>query len=462
VETFGIDRVAEVVVTETELSERGVGAIALARLNFDTVRRQQGRGAAVGALMKRLSRSVAFRMARTLRRLRRPEDLAALLPLGNLCMRQDVLFIGYLEAALGLGESMRGLVQSVAATGIPFALYPFKLGVETRLIGRFMEDRYDFKGRHRVNVIEMAADQVQVMFGEVGRWRTAHSYNILRTYWELPKAPAVWADSLKGIHEIWAPNEFVRQAFRDIFDGPITIVPPCVETGTEREFGREQFGMDEGLFFFTFSFDYFSHPQRKNPLGVVRAFQAAFPRGDEPVGLMIKSTSAADHYPEIKSAIRQAASLDPRIKVIDRIFSRDEMLSLIRQSDCYVSLHRSEGFGLGMAEAMALGKPVIGTDYSGSTDFLSDRTGFPVAYTMRPVQPGEYIFSDGQSWAEPDDDSAAEAMRRVFCDSEERQRRAAAGKGFVEARYGRRNIGRIAVQRLREVIEDHQAPVHSG
>ncbi len=426
--------------------------MALARLNFDTVRRQQGHGAAVGVLIRRLSRSLAFRMSRTLRQLRRPEDLVGLLPLSNLCMRQDVLFIGYLEAALGLGELMRGLVQSVAATELPFALYPFNHGVETRLIGGFMEDRYDFKNRHRVNIIELAANQVQVMFGEVGRWRTAHSYNILRTYWELPKAPAAWAGLLKGIHEIWAPNEFVRQAFREIFDGPITIVPPCVETETQREFGREQFGMDDGLFYFTFSFDYFSHPQRKNPLGVVRAFQAAFPRGDEPVGLMIKSTSAADHYPEIKSAIREAASLDPRMKIIDRIFSRDEMLSLIRQSDCYVSLHRSEGFGLGMAEAMALGKPVIGTDYSGSTDFLSDRTGFPVAYTMRPVQQGDYIFSTGQSWADPDDGSAAEAMRRVFFNSGERQSRAASGKAFIEAVYGRANVGRIASARLKEIL----------
>jgi glycosyltransferase involved in cell wall biosynthesis len=404
---------------------------------------------------------VSIRTARGIRRLTRLEDFVAVLPVPNLFMRQDVLFIGYLEAALGLGESMRGLVRSVAGTGIPFALYPYKLGVETRAIGGFMKDRYDLKHRHRVNVIEMSADQLPGMFSEVGRWKTGHSYNILRTYWELPRAPAKWAPMLQGIHEIWAPNEFVGNAFREIFDGRITIIPPCVEIETEYQFDRDHLGIDQDMFYFTFSFDYFSYPARKNPLGVVRAFQAAFPNRAEKVGLVIKSTSANHHYLEIKTAIREAARLDPRIKVIDRIFSRDEMLSLIRHSDCYVSLHRSEGFGLGMAEAMAFGKPVIGTDYSGSTEFLSDRTGFPVACTMRPVRPGEYIFSDGQSWAEPDTTAAAKAMQRVFYDPGERQRRAAAGKAFVEAHYGRENIGRIAAGRLAEVLAADPAPVQS-
>jgi hypothetical protein len=130
--------------------------------------------------------------------------------------------------------------------------------------------------------------------------------------------------------------------------------------------------------------------------------------------------------------------------MIDTRFSRGEMLSFLRQSDCFVSLHRSEGFGLGMAEAMAFGKPVIGTDYSGSTEFLTESTGFPVSFSLRPVQLGEYIFADGQSWAEPDEAAAAEAMRRVFYDPQERHRRAIAGKALVEARYGRTNVGRMA------------------
>jgi glycosyltransferase involved in cell wall biosynthesis len=370
----------------------------------------------------------------------------------NPFVKHGVLLIGYVEANLGLGESLRGLSRSIAAMGLPFAIYPFNSGVETRLAGGFMADRYELKRRYRINIIELAADQVPGMFDQLGRWKTARSYNVLRTYWELPRAPVEWAPMLRCIQEIWAPNDFVRNAFGEIFDGPIKIVPPCVEVEVQEDFDRARFCMEEGRFYFIFSFDYYSLPTRKNPLGVVRAFQTAFPDPGEPVGLVVKSTSAADHYPDIKSAILQAAQHDQRIAVIDQMFSRDEMISLIRRGDCYVSLHRSEGFGLGMAEAMACGKPVIGTDYSGSTDFLSDRTGFPVSFALRPVQPGDYIFSDGQTWAEPDQAAAAKAMQRVFHDRPERERRAAAGKALVETRYGRRNVGRIAAERLREIL----------
>ena len=333
-----------------------------------------------------------------------------------------------------------------------FALYPFNVGVESRFIGRFLEGRYDLKRRYQVNVIEMATDQVPLLFREIGRWKIAHSYNILRTYWELPQAPFEWAAAVKGIQEMWVPNRFVEKAFRGIFDGPINIIPPCVEVSIGEAFDRSRFGMEEGRFYFVFSFDYHSHPTRKNPIGVVSAFQTAFRNRSENVGLVIKSTGAPDRYSEVKATILDAANHDPRIKIIDSMFSRDEMLSLINQADCYVSLHRSEGFGLGMAEAMALGKPVIGTDFSGNKDFLSEHTGFPVSFTLRPVQDGEYVFSDGQSWAEPDAASAADAMLQVFHNPAEREIRAASGKAFVEAHYGRRNVGRIATRRLQDIL----------
>jgi glycosyltransferase involved in cell wall biosynthesis len=211
--------------------------------------------------------------------------------------------------------------------------------------------------------------------------------------------------------------------------------------------------MDPGVFYFIFSFDYLSCPARKNPLGVLRAFQAAFPDKGERVGLVIKSTNAgAYQYPEVTTVLLEAAHQDRRIKIIDRILSRDEVLSLIRQSDCYVSLHRAEGFGLGMAEAMAFGMPVIGTNYSGNTDFLSESTGFPVPYTLRPVQPGEFPFGDGQFWAEPDEATAAAIMRSIFDNPQEGQVRGEAGKAFIETRYSRKNIGEIARRRFQQIL----------
>ncbi len=426
--------------------------VARATTRFSVTKRDQGGTIALRDILADLRLSVILRLVASWRQVRHFKDLFTLLPLRRRFKQRGVLFVGYLEAGLGLGESLRGLVHSIATTDQTFALYPFNVGVESRFIGRFPDGRYDLRRRYQVNVIEMAANQVPLLFREIGRWKVAHSYNILRTYWELPQAPLEWAAALKGIQEIWVPNGFVENAFRGIFDGPINIIPPCVEVGIGEVFDRSRFGMEEGRFYFVFSFDYHSHPTRKNPIGVVSAFQSAFPNRSENVGLVIKSTDAPGRYSEIKARILDAADHDPRIKIIDSMFSRDEMLSLINQGDCYVSLHRSEGFGLGMAEAMALGKPVIGTEYSGNTEFLSERTGFPVSFTLRPVQDGEYIFSDGQSWAEPDVASAAEAMLLVFRNPAEREVRAASGKAFVEAHYGRTNVGRIAARRLQDIL----------
>jgi glycosyltransferase involved in cell wall biosynthesis len=211
--------------------------------------------------------------------------------------------------------------------------------------------------------------------------------------------------------------------------------------------------LDDARFLFLFSFDYFSFPQRKNPLAVVRAFRAAFLNISTPVGLVIKSTGSTGKLLVMQEELRSAVQHDERIEIIEETLSREEMLSLMGAADCYVSLHRSEGFGLGMAEAMALGKPVIATDYSGNTDFLTEKTGYPIPYTLRKVAPDEYIHTEDQVWAEPDEDACADAMRHVFSDREEAAARAMAGKNFVTKRYGPDNVGRVVELRLNEIFD---------
>src|SRR6185437_1993902 len=141
-----------------------------------------------------------------------------------------------------------------------------------------------------------------------------HSYNILRTYWELSEAPAEWASMLNKIHELWAPTQFVADAFREIFGGTIALVPPCVDVERNEIFDKSHFGLSQALFYYMFSFDYFSHPARKNPLAVLHAFQHAFPDPTEKVGLVIKATGETSQHQEIKSALLAAARVDRRIK----------------------------------------------------------------------------------------------------------------------------------------------------
>jgi len=363
-------------------------------------------------------------------------------------LRPGVLFIGYAEGALGLGQAFRANLDGAEAAGFPFAVYPFQGGIETRLIAPYMQHRYDKDHPYKVNVIQVAPDFVPQVFKTLGRELTAKSYNILCTYWELAKAPKEWREHLANIDEIWAPNKFIADAFAHIFAGPIVIMPPAMEDTGGAHPGRAYFGLEEGRFYFMFSFDYYSSPFRKNPLGVLEAFQRAFPLGTENVGLVIKSTGAPDHYPDMKAVIADAMARDPRIVSFDRSMPREEVLGLIRSSDSYVSLHRAEGFGLGMAEAMTFGRIVIGTGYSGSADFLTDETGYPVPYKLRPLEAHEYPWSRGQQWAEPDQDAAVKIMRQVVANPAEGKQLGERAREYVLHRYSAAVVGEAMRKRL--------------
>jgi glycosyltransferase involved in cell wall biosynthesis len=111
--------------------------------------------------------------------------------------------------------------------------------------------------------------------------------------------------------------------------------------------------------------------------------------------------------------VKKIASGDPRIHIIEENMRRPRVMALYKACDCFVSLHRAEGFGRGIAEAILLGKQVIATGYSGNMDFCKESRVALVRYKMRPLKRGEYYWGDGQVWAEPDVDHAAELMREI-------------------------------------------------
>ncbi len=423
------------------------------------IAKHEGVFIAIKVLALRLFLLFKFRLHAAAERLRpkralhKPANVPGMAP--GLPLKPGILFVGYVEAALGLGVSLRGLIDSVASTDLPFGIFPFNVNVETRYSGPFRPESYDLNHPYEINVIETAADQLPHALDHLGKARLKGSYNILRTYWELPTAPEQWRTFLATIDEIWAPNAFVADAFRPIFPRPIVIVPPTVEDGNQLPLSRSTLGLSDGIFYFLFTFDYFSFPARKNPLAVLRAFQLAFPHGDERVGLIIKSTGSQGQFPEMRAVIASATRKDARIIVIDKTVTPQEMLSLVAACDCYVSLHRSEGFGLGMVEAMLAGKPVIGTDFSGSTDFLSDATGYPIPYRLRPVLRGEYPYPEGQMWAEPNIEAAATAMRAILANEQAVADRVGRGRAFVQRRYNRTSVGQVVSARIQIIRERH-------
>ena len=235
--------------------------------------------------------------------------------------------------------------------------------------------------------------------------------------------------------EVWAPSTFVADAFRAQSKLPVTLVRQPVQFPKAGLTGARPAGP---LSFLTY-FDYDSFGARKNPKATVTAFRTAFPLGSEDVKLIVKTRGADDNG--LRGWLAGECAAEPRLEVIDRTVDRETMDRLVADCDVFVSLHRSEGFGFGAAEALAAAKAVIATDYSGTTDFINQTTGYPIAYKLIPVLKGQYLATTGQVWADADLEDAAAAMRAVYDQPDQARRRAEHGRAHLLAAFSPGVIG---------------------
>ncbi len=262
--------------------------------------------------------------------------------------------------------------------------------------------------------------------------------------WEVDVLPAGWREASHRLDEIWTYSAFAAQLIDEGVEAPVRSVPlPAWGEPTHR--GRAS-GLPEG-FRVLVMFDFLSTLQRKNPLGAIEAYKRAF-APDEGSVLVLKSVNGR-HRPEQRSQIAAAADARPDIVLRDGTVSGAERDALLSECDCVLSLHRSEGYGLPLAEAMAMGKPVLATAYGGNTEFMDERNSYPIPWTPALVGEGVEHYPAGATWAEPDLDRAALALRAVRYEAEQARELAARGREVVERRLSLEAVGAQMVQRLR-------------
>jgi glycosyltransferase involved in cell wall biosynthesis len=323
--------------------------------------------------------------------------------------RFGVNLVGHLTAVLGVGELGRVLHEAFDRGGVPVAAV-----VE----GHFVANRVglaepDDVGRPEfpVSVLCVNADLVRAVVEQ--HPEVAHDrYRIGVWSWELEEfPPAMW--EFDQVDEVWTISEFCRAAIAAHTSKPVRVVPLPVRPAPPVDRSAREPGAPVR---FLFAMDFNSIAARKNPFGLIEAFGRAFPDRDD-VELVIKAINGDQHVAQ-QERLRTAAAADRRVTLVERYLTTEELRGLYLNSDCYVSLHRSEGFGFTVAEAIALGLPVISTDYSGTAEFVPAEHAWTIPYRLAPVGPDAAPYPPDALWAEPDLDAAAAAMREVAHDPE--------------------------------------------
>jgi len=323
--------------------------------------------------------------------------------------------VGYARGEFGVAEILRRYVHTLQGSTVPFTVRNFDVGIASRQGDHSLHDLLSEEFRYEVNLFCINADQMPLVREHWGDAVFAGRYNIGCWFWELEKFPARWHGAIDWMDEIWVTSPFVREAIAACTPKPVHIVPVSLSVNLPRSYSRSEYGLADGVFLCLYSFDFNSFASRKNAQGAIAAFGRAFADGRRNVRLVIKTINGERH-PDALRRLTDAAAHDERIEVRDRFLDRNEMWGLLACCDCYVSLHRSEGLGLGMAECMLLGKPVVATAYSGNLAFMDAENSCLVRYALVPVEEGEYPAWEGQHWADPDIDQAAAYLRRLADD----------------------------------------------
>ncbi|HUT52034.1 MAG TPA: glycosyltransferase [bacterium] len=336
-----------------------------------------------------------------------------------------VNLIGYFDTSSGVAQAARDFAYKLRDSGLPFSIYPLRAkGVQRlpSLLDQGMARRISPRLPYRANLWLFGAREIAPSQRKTPAL-FANRYNIVAPFWEYASGIEGDLAAWEKVDEVAAFTGFIQSAIEQMAPGRFRIsrVPyphrRDWEITASRQETREKLGLGTGDFVFMFSFDYYSSFRRKNPLGVVSAFAAGL-AGKADARLVIK-VSNPDSFPRQRELLRdhiRQAGVEGQVKLIEEILPRDELMTLMSSIDCYVSLHRGEGLGLGMFEAMALGKPVIASRYGGALDFLNDANSLLVQCALAKAREDHPAYLAVKQWAEPGLEQAREFMVRLYHD----------------------------------------------
>ncbi|WP_293142431.1 glycosyltransferase [Okeania sp. SIO3I5] len=365
--------------------------------------------------------------------------------------------VGAVTGEYGLGEATRGTLRSMEAAGVPFAVRKVEVGWHRHMdntYSDFIVDKYPYP----INLVHTNPDQG--LYNTLGPEYFDGRYNIGYWSWELPTLHPAWEYAFDYFDEIWTLSSFTAEAISTISPIPVVKVMPSIVM-PKPTVNRDDLKLPKDKFIFLFMFDFHSTIARKNPYATIKAFKQAFAKSDRENVLLIVKFSNAQYHSEGRDKLKAEAEGLPSIQFIDGHILKKELIGLFNSCDCYVSLHRAEGFGLTMAETMYYGKPVISTGYSSNIEFMNVGNSFLVKYKLVTITESEGPYFQGSIWAEPDVDHAAYLMRYVFDNYQEAQQVGARAAKEIRTILSPETIGkriRNRVEYIAQRIEDGKYP----
>lgn len=364
--------------------------------------------------------------------------------------------IGNIKADTGLGQSCRLVAAELEYSKIPYSVYQYdQLGImsstDMQFAGKISSDL-----PYNINLIHINPHELGLAFQQLGQNVWDGHYNIGFWLWELEEFPEEWTPCFHCLDEIWTPSEFISRAVRKKTKLPVRTIPYHVETRLDQIYDRTEFGLPEDMYLFLMMYDRTSMTERKNPEAVIQAYKKAFTAQDK-AGLVIKINNCTD---EEINALKKDLENYPNVYFISQVMDRSHVNSLIRCVDAVVSLHRAEGFGLVLAEAMMLGTPTIATNWSSNTEFMTKDTACLVDCQLVELKRDLGLFKKGNRWADPDAEQAAAYMRHLYESPSWGQEMACRAKEYIEDKLSMKRIAEMIEERIGEIYEEQENRSH--
>lgn len=360
--------------------------------------------------------------------------------------------IGDIRAETGLGQSMRILAQLLELGEIPFLIRQIDVPGNMEHTEKSWDDKIKTDNIYGINLIHINNSIWKRCYNQIPMVELNERYNIAYWLWELEEFPKEWISCIDTVDEIWTPAEFISRGIRKHTNKPVITMPYGMEIDMQNILGRDYFGLPKDKFLFLIMYDFYSVSERKNPRGAIDAYKKAFYKDDSGIGLVIK-VNHLENNDELEILKNELIDY-PNIYYIMNNLSRVEVESLIANIDVLISLHRSEGFGLPLAEAMYLGTAVVATNWSAPSEFMNEASACLVDYKLIALEEDVGPYKKGNRWADADIEQAAEYMIRLAKDKSYYEGKVQQGQMHIKECLSMEKMSDKIKNRILEICDD--------